>query len=242
MLKLILSTFIVLLFTIAGPAQPRCPQIQVMGPTDSIQAGGFLMFMAVVSGGDEAVKKTYNWIVSAGTITKGQGTDAIDVDTRDAAGMSITATVDIGGFDRSCSTSASATIFISQAAKARKMDEFPYLRGANLEAVRLDNVAIELQNDPTSKGHIIFYRGRKGLAGAIQAWTKQTVGHLLKRGVDKARITSVDGGYKETGLMEIWIVPEGAELPTPSPTVDPSEISPPVKKPATKRLTTRKKV
>ncbi len=45
---------------------------------------------------------TYNWSVSAGTITSGQGTSTITVDTTGLGGQSVTATVSIGGADPSC--------------------------------------------------------------------------------------------------------------------------------------------
>ncbi|MEQ1765461.1 MAG: hypothetical protein ABL984_20195, partial [Pyrinomonadaceae bacterium] len=185
------------------------------------------------------VSPTYNWSVSAGAITSGQGTAVIDVDTKGAGGQTITASVDVGGFSRSCSTSQSSTISVAQNVQARKFDEFNYLGPAKLEAERLDNFAIELQNDPTASAHIILYLGRKGLPGALKPWSGQTVGHLVKRGIDKARISVADGGYRENGSMEVYIVPNGAALPDPSPTVDPSEITP-VKKPAAKKPTGKK--
>ena len=51
---------------------------------------------------------TFNWSVSTGTITSGQGTDRIHVEglERDE----ITATLDVGGFAGSCATTASATM------------------------------------------------------------------------------------------------------------------------------------
>jgi hypothetical protein len=177
--------------------------------------------------------------VSAGFIESGQGTSVIQVNTEGTGGQTITATVDVGGFLPSCGSFSSWTMTVDQAAQARKYDEFNYLGPAKLEAVRLDELAIALQNEPTSQGVIIFYLGRKGAAGAIQAWSKQTMDHLVKRGIDKMRLISIDGGYRDTGMMEIYLVPPGAMPPDPMPTVDPSEITPPKKKPAKKP--TRKK-
>lgn len=57
---------------------------------------------------------TYNWSVSAGSITEGQGTAAIVVNDP-TAGETVTATVEVGGLDASCPAgsnvgSASATM------------------------------------------------------------------------------------------------------------------------------------
>jgi len=36
----------------------------------------------------------------------------------------------------------------------------------------------------------------------------------------------VDGGYREELTVELWVVPSGANPPSASPTVDPSEVKP----------------
>jgi hypothetical protein len=51
---------------------------------------------------------TFNWSISAGTITRGQGTGNILIDAE--KGTSVTATVEVGGLPADCSTTASATI------------------------------------------------------------------------------------------------------------------------------------
>lgn len=43
--------------------------------------------------------------------------------------------------------------------------------------------------------------------------------------LDYRRITSVDGGFREIATTELWIVPPGADLPQPTPTVRPEEVS-----------------
>ena len=65
-----------------------------------------LTFNASVSSGDSV---TYNWTVSAGTITSGQGTSSITVDTAGLGGQTVTATVELGGLDPSCSRTASCS-------------------------------------------------------------------------------------------------------------------------------------
>src|SRR6185369_9308997 len=80
---------------------PPCPQVSVSCPSD-IDAGQPITFTASVPGGDTAATYTYNWSESAGTITSGQGTSSITVDTTGIGGQSVTATVSIGGADPSC--------------------------------------------------------------------------------------------------------------------------------------------
>jgi hypothetical protein len=138
-----------------APEQRECPTVSV-SCQDTAKPGERITFTAYVSGGDTSVTPTYNWTVSAGTVSAGQGTSSITVDTSLAGGMMVRATIDVGGFDRSCSTSSSCTTSLVWQAAARKIDEYGSIRFGD-EQARLDNFAIELQNDPTARGFIIIY-------------------------------------------------------------------------------------
>jgi hypothetical protein len=208
---------------IPAPA-PVCPTVSVSCP-DTGTIGQPVTFTANVSGGDTNVTPTFNWTVSAGTISSGQGTSSITVDTTGVSGgTTITATVDVGGYGRECSTSSSCTVNFPRVAVARKIDEYGNIR-FNDEKARLDNFAIELQNDPTSQGYLICYGGRTGRTGEAQRRCDRAKDYLVTtRGLDASRIVTVDGGYREDLTVELWIVPSGATPPAGSPTVDPSEV------------------
>jgi hypothetical protein len=209
---------------IPAPPPPACPTVSVSCP-DTGTIGQPVTFTANVSGGDPNVTPTFNWTVSAGTISSGQGTSSITVDTTGVAGgTTITATVDVGGYDRSCSTSSSCTTSFARILTPRKIDEYGNIR-FNDEKARLDNYAIELQNDPTAQGYLICYGGRRGRTGEAQRRCDRAKDYLTAtRGIDASRIVTVDGGYREDLTVELWIVPSGATAPAASPTVDPSEI------------------
>jgi hypothetical protein len=204
--------------------RPTCPTVSVSCP-DTGTIGTPVTFTASVTGGDPAVTPTYNWTVSAGTITSGQGTSTITVDTTGiAGGTSITATVTVGGYGGDCNVSNSCTTNFPLVKVARKIDEYGNIR-FNDEKARLDNFAIELQNDPTAQGYLICYGGRRGRAGEAQRRCDRAKDYLVTtRGIDASRIVTVDGGYKEELSVELWIVPSGATPPTASPTVQPSEV------------------
>jgi hypothetical protein len=201
-----------------------CPTVSVNCPDTGV-AGTPVTFTANVSGGDPNVTPTFNWTVSAGTISSGQGTSSITVDTTGVTGT-ITATVDVGGYDRSCSTSSSCTVNFPVKPEARKVDEYGNIR-FNDEKARLDNFAIELQNDPTAQGYLVCYGGRTGRTGEAQRRCDRAKNYLVStRGIDGSRIVTVDGGFREELTVELWIVPSGANPPSASPTVDPSEVKP----------------
>lgn len=210
-----------------------CPTVRTACP-DSVGAGQKLTFVTNVSGGDQQVTPTYNWTVSAGTIESGQGTSTIEVDTGGVPGDStVTATVDVGGFARECSTSSSCTTTVMKKAEARKFDEYGPLAPKD-ENARLDNFVNEIQMDPQAQAYVIAYGGRAGKAGDAQRAANKAKDYLVKkRGIDSSRVVVMDGGYREQAMTELWLVPSGANPPQPEPTVKPNKTKPatPAKKP-----------
>lgn len=202
-----------------------CPEIDVSCPTGLTEQGTPVTFTANVRGGDPNASITYNWTVSAGTIKSGQGTTSIEVDTTGLGGQTVTGTVELGGLAPECKSSASCSAQISAPPQPRKFDEYGNI-AFNDEKARLDNFAIQLQNEPGSQGYIIAYGGRKGRAGEAQARADRAKNYLVNtRGIDSGRLVTVDGGYREDLTVELWIVPTGATPPPPSPTVDASEVT-----------------
>lgn len=202
-----------------------CPTVTLSCP-EQVEAGQSATFSANVTNGDPNVTPTYNWTVSSGTITSGQGTPTITVDTQGVTG-SVTATVDVGGFDRSCPTSASCTVNVltrETPPTFRKFDEFGKIPNDDAKA-RLDNFAVELQNDPTAGATIVTYGGRVGRAGEAQTRADFARNYLVnQRQIDPARVTTIDGGFREEASTELYIVPTGATPPVASPNVDASEV------------------
>jgi hypothetical protein len=191
---------------------PPCPTVSVSCPSE-VDAGGSITFTASVTGGDPNMTPTYNWSVSAGTISSGQGTSTITVNTENLGSQSVTATVNIGGADPSCNATASCTTSVKPPKRTPvKFDEYGNIR-FNDEKARLDNYAIQLQNDPTSTGTIIVYGSCEGEA---QQRGDRAKDYLVNtRGIEAGRITVVDGGCRSDLTVQLWIVPQGADAPAP---------------------------
>jgi hypothetical protein len=88
-----------------------CPVVSgIYGPA-KVEAGGSVSLKVLVSGGDPNSSPTYNWMVSEGQLSGGQGTAKVTLDSTGAKDP-ITVTLDIGGYDRTCPTTRTTTISI----------------------------------------------------------------------------------------------------------------------------------
>ena len=111
----------------------------------------------------------------------------------------------------------------------QKFDEFSDLNCEG-EMARLDNFAIQLQNQPEAKGVIIFFggktfRGRLPKRGEAEARAARLKPYLVRRrGIPTTQVIVINGGYAEEWRVELWIIPPGASLPTPFTTVPVTEI------------------
>src|SRR5438128_8767302 len=110
----------------------------------------------------------------------------------------------------------------------QKFDEFGDLNCED-EYARLDNFAIQLQQESQAKGLIIFYggkkfRGRLPKRGEAEARAARLKPYLVRRrGIPSSRVIVVNGGYADEWHVELWIVPPGLSMPSPYTTVSPKE-------------------
>jgi hypothetical protein len=166
----------------------------------------------------------YTWTVSppAARILSGAGTPTITVDSTGLGSRRVTAilVVDDGSGDSNCrqSSQASTGIVPPRALELpRRFDEFPSVAFDDDKA-RLDNLAIELQNNPGSTGYIIAYAGRRSRPGEADRMNARAVRYLTEtRGITRDRLQVINGGGRSTNSYELWIVPQGAEPPRATP-------------------------
>jgi hypothetical protein len=104
---------------------------------------------------------------------------------------------------------------VSAGAVARKIDEYGKLGHCDMTA-RLDNLAVELMNEPGAKAYVVSYDpavGRHAYAAGQLKVSRHYLVHL--RGVDPERVVVVAAGSKggAEGATELWLVPKGAVPP-----------------------------
>lgn len=187
-----------------------CPNITVYCP-DTVMAGAPLTFTANISGGPANIKPVFDWTVTAGTITSGQGTASITVDTTGLANQAIRATVRLGGFEMDCSATCLTQVPIMP--ETTRFDEFGDIARDD-EKARLDNFAIQLQSDPEATGYVFVYGARRARPGLTEQRVARIREYLINlRGIDPSRVVILEGSPGERLTVELWMVPRGATPP-----------------------------
>ncbi|MDQ3755667.1 MAG: hypothetical protein M3371_13165 [Acidobacteriota bacterium] len=194
------------------PLREFCPNISI-NFQDVAAAGNLVTFTANVTGGTPGIAPRYDWTVSAGRIVNGLETTSITVDTAGLGGQDIKATLEVGGYGRICSASG-----MTQIPANIRPKQFDLLGDItrNDEKARLDNFAIQLQNEPEAKGYVIIYgSGRARRGNSPQERATRVRGYLVNtRGIDSSRIVTITGSPQGALQIELWVVPVGAEPPT----------------------------
>jgi len=221
-----------------GAAQTTSP-CQIVS-VEEPEAGTPIIFSAKLNTKVPSAKPEFSWQISAGTITAGQGKDSITVDTAGLAGQTITATVSISGVSTLCSTSATQTVGIANPGPVRDcpFDEYRDIAFED-EKARLDNFVIQLFNYEGATGYIFAFAGKQTYKSEASERLLRAKNYLVGvRGIDPARIITIDGGYREEFSVILMIAPPGATPPSAKPTLSPAEIE--LTKPRPRDLVKRK--
>lgn len=217
--------------TSAANSNAVCPAVRIecVGCGTLVSQGDQVTLIAkVASGLDSNSQPMFNWSLSAGTITGGQGTNNITIDTTGQGSNTITVTVEIGGLKTTCPSTASFTIEVNVGCiLPRKFDEFGDINFED-EKARLANFAIQLMNEPGAVGYIIVYAGRRARIREAERQLERAKNYLVNQhGIAASRLEPIDGGYREDLTIQLWILPDVGprlNMVDPSSTIDPSEV------------------
>lgn len=104
----------------------------------------------------------------------------------------------------------------------QKIDEFGRVGESDLRA-RIDNLLIELRENPDHQGYIINYLPADTRPADLNIYPREEMigNHLSFRREfhDGPRITVLRGGLRQDVSTELWLIPPGAEPPMPSNTL-----------------------
>ena len=212
-------------------AKSPCPFPVNISAPNQVTDGEIITYTAdVVYNGTAPLRYTWKVTPSSARVISGSGTSTLNVDSTGLGGQRITATLtaDDGSADPACAQSAQAVSIIAPIEKkvivAQEFDECNSC-SLNDQKARLDNLAVELQNDPSTRAYIIGYGGRMSPLGQGQKLMSRAREYLVShRGIDASRLTVVNGGFREEDSVELWLVPSGAAAPQPSPTVQMGDV------------------
>ena len=199
-----------------------CPQMQIQSQARTVKEGQPVSFTARISGGDRNITPSILWNISAGSIRDGQGTTRIDVDTTGAGQYRvIDAELWIGGYAPEC-TAQSPPFRVTIIPPAAKFDEFGSLT-VEEETKKID-LAVKALQYGNDRLYVVGYAGRTSERLYTNTSLRRMRDQILRSGLPANRVSAYDGGFRETPAFELWIVPEGAEPPRPSPTIDRKDI------------------
>jgi hypothetical protein len=218
------------------PSQPAavtspCPFPVNLSAPSSVNDGEVITYTSDVAyKGTSALNYTWTVTPANAKVLSGTGTPTITVDSTGLAGQRILATlaVDDGSGEPTCRQVVQASTFIpALPPRENPAREFDVCCNCSFDdqKARLDNLAVELQNDQSTTTYIFAYGGRTSRVGQADRLGSRARDYLVSnRGISPARIIVLNGGFREEDCVELWIVPSGATPPQPRPTVQAGDV------------------
>src|SRR5215212_833034 len=186
-----------------------CGTVTIDGPSE-VEQGAPVVFKAKITGMIYPTKPEFKWKLSAGTITTGQGTEEIVVDSTGLGGQVVTVTVELSGVPQGCKAASRATQVKGPAIVCFfRFDEYGDLRFED-EKARLDNFAIQISKEPLSTGQILMVAGQETFENETRERLARAKSYLVNvRGMDPNRILTVDCGFTHDLSLRLFIIPAG---------------------------------
>jgi hypothetical protein len=95
------------------------------------------------------------------------------------------------------------------------------IHSSEAEQWHLEDFREKLLKELNTKAYIIAYGGREDNPGKARRYALRAKNWLVEwRGIDAKRIVAIDGGRREKFIVELWLVPNDARPPEPTPTVN----------------------
>jgi hypothetical protein len=104
---------------------------------------------------------------------------------------------------------------------ARKLIEArTYDHGWEADMAALDLLSNALHEEAATTGYIIIYGARRGRRGEAERRMQCMRRYLIdRRGISASRMKVIHGGYRQSSMFELWVVPAGDPAPISTPTL-----------------------
>lgn len=158
----------------------------------------------------------FEWEISTGRITEGQGTEKIKVDVSETTQNYLTVKLNFKGQALECNDQTTRNVTFVKF--PYKLAEFSG-QGEDFKIFPMELLG-ELSDNPQLQAKLYVYAPRENssktlIAGMQRA--KRTM-QFMRFPIEKYPFES--GGYRENLTFEIWLYLKGTEPPQPTPTVD----------------------
>ena len=192
-----------------------CPKIEINVPTDLIKEREPLLASISLSGATPNLKIGYNWATSAGTITTGQGTPAIIVDTIGLGGVTITVTVEITGLAKECNNLFTKNGLIAETRRriheGMPAEEYGKISW-NEEISKLDSLSLLLKSDIAVKAYILFSSIDDEKFSLLKKRITKVVKYLQYRRIKRERLI-IEAIKDSEYIIRIWIIEKNGKIP-----------------------------
>ncbi len=173
------------------------PTIQCLTPTVDVESGETVQLRARATA--ERATPTVTWSATGGTVTGSGESATFNASGLSAGTNSVTATVDNG---RGGKASCTMTVNVSQKINVPGFAERLF-RINNVAKAILDNVAVQLKNDPRLRASVAGYTDDSKREAAVKDLglkrAKAVVDYLVSKDVDASRLTATNGGVSTIG-------------------------------------------
>ena len=231
---LILFTLLTFASGIAAQSSQPCAQISIES-VEKADAGTPVFFTVRTGNLSSSENLTYRWQISVGTITSGQASSRISVDTTGLGDQVIEATVEVTGRDWNCSVTSKPVDVTGPPRCGAAFDAYGDIKWY-YEKARLDNFAIQLLNQPSVRGALFTFAGNPTYKGEAAFRLNRATDYLVKvRNIRRERLITTDAGYRSDLMTYMWIVPEGVPPPVLESDIPLSEVRFTKPKPNAKR-------
>lgn len=216
MKNLVAIAVLTLLVTLSSrPQTPNgCPTVEVVGPSGITKVGDGMFFRANVSGTGADKLKTFEWKVSGGVITDGQGTDQIRA-TSAVDGINITATVTVKSTEPSCEVTGSETApVMANNLCTMPMDDYGDASWEE-EQARLDSLFTDLNRNPDAHAYIEIAVPASESIEKTKKHIIKMVKHFRYRGpeLDLGRLRFAVTKAESARNTKLWLIRDDATDP-----------------------------
>jgi hypothetical protein len=198
---------------LAQPNNPGCPDIDIAVPGLAM-ADDAVTLSARITGIEKSQNLSFNWWVSAGKITSGQGTPEIKyAASSDEYRERIDVNVDVTGLPKGCPTYASGSTIIQTVSDGGRHSAVT-IGNANEEdtLVQLDLLFANIQNNPGIEGVIEFIFDRNENRSRKVARISFVLKHIDFRQIARDRFTLAISNGDSSEIL-LWSISRGGELP-----------------------------